>query len=93
MLLSPLRLPQDAAPPDLDELLMDFGGADPLSLCGAPGGAPLAVTAGLRCLDGTHAPGCTLCAPPPPEGEEGDFELSGLVRAPRTARKGMLLAS
>ncbi len=31
----------------------------------------------LRCLDGSHAPGCVACCAPPEEHAQGEYELVG----------------
>ncbi len=51
----------------------------PSQLAAVPDAMPHAAPApdGLRCFDVTHPPGCTLCTPPPPEGAENAYELSG----------------
>ena len=48
---------------------------------GRLGAQPAAAAEGvaLRCIDGTHAAGCTLCTPAPSAGEEVAYELTGEV--------------
>ncbi len=85
--LSPLRgsPPHDgAADGDLDDLLALLA---PHGAWQAPGAgeAPQDEDAGvqeedgaaLRCIDGTHAPGCTRCTAPPEEEQEAGHELTG----------------
>jgi hypothetical protein len=65
-------------PPSVDEdMLRELEGA----LCafvdaGGADARPL-----LRCLDGTHAPGCSRCRAAPSEGEESGYQLRALLDA------------
>ena len=57
--------------------------APPLARSAAPASLEWAITppapkhAALRCIDGSHGAGCTLCAPPPEEGDDAQYELAG----------------
>ena len=48
---------------------------------GRLGAQPAAAAEGptLRCIDGTHAAGCTLCTPAPSAGDESAYELTGEI--------------
>ncbi len=87
--LSPLRgsPPHDgAADGDLDDLLAllaphgAWHGQAPgagVALQDEDAGVQEEDGAALRCIDGTHAPGCTRCTPPPEEEQEAGHELTG----------------